>query len=45
VGNTERYDKIDEHQWTDAAQPLSTFSDVDTAVRQCATVLNAGQLP
>jgi Ca-activated chloride channel family protein len=46
--NTEGYDKIDGHQWTDATRkPLSTFSiDVDTAsYANVRRFLNSGQLP
>ena len=46
--NTEGYDKIDDHQWTDATRkPLSTFSiDVDTAsYANVRRFLNTGQLP
>ena len=42
------YDKIDDHQWTDATRkPLSTFSiDVDTAsYANVRRFLNTGQLP
>jgi Ca-activated chloride channel family protein len=47
-GSSEAYDKIDDHQWTDATRkPLSTFSiDVDTAsYANVRRLLNSGALP